>query len=272
MNGGVVAKSIRETWSLTLICGLGAAVFEAVIVFAVTSFQDEIIYQIEQIEFARKMMEALLGADLGAGLGVDSLRPIAWAHPVLFTILWAHTITTTTRLPVGEIDRGTIDVLLGLPLSRPALFLTEAVVWLGSLAVVLGFAVAGNLGANAWLLEEPAPVEGLRVALVALNLFLLCGAVGAFGLLVSACSDRRGRAVGIVMGVVLAHFLWSVLGQFWPFAETYAWLGIMHYHRPQPLLQEGVAPYGDLAVLGALMVALGGAALAQFRRRDICTV
>ena len=49
-------------------------------------------------------------------------------------------IVLCTRMPAGEIDRGTIDVLLSLPVSRRAVYWSESIVWLitGVLILVMG--------------------------------------------------------------------------------------------------------------------------------------
>jgi ABC-2 type transport system permease protein len=109
------------------------------------------------------------------------------------------------------------------------------------------------------------------LAVVVANLFCLYFAVGGVAYFVSACSDRRGRAVGVVFAIVLTSFFLQMLGQFWSPAKTVGFLGVLHYYRPYEVLQNGSVPWGNIVTLvlfGAVFWVSGGV---KFQRRDICT-
>ena len=119
--------------------------------------------------------------------------------------------------------------------------------------------------------QEMRP-ELSRAILVTVNLYCVYVAVGGIALLVSALSNRRGRAMAIVFGIVLASFLLNFVAQFWEPARQIAFLGVMKYYQPAQVLQSGDPPFQDLAVLllvGVLAWLLGGEVVA---RRSICTV
>ena len=69
-----------------------------------------------------------------------AVESIGWVHPVVLAITWVDAIIATTRVPAAEVDRGTIDVLLGLPISRFNLFASETLVWLASGVALLSLA------------------------------------------------------------------------------------------------------------------------------------
>src|SRR5262245_35132305 len=118
MNRGLVLKSLHEVWPATLICGLGLCVVEGVLAYVLPVFQQQFSDQILQIQFLQSMVKAMLGMDTGETLGPEAFMSVPWAHPVVLALVWAHAIVCCTRVPAGEVDRGTIDVLLGLPVSR----------------------------------------------------------------------------------------------------------------------------------------------------------
>jgi ABC-type transport system involved in multi-copper enzyme maturation permease subunit len=196
---------------------------------------------------------------------------MAWVHPVPLALVWAHAIFSCTRVPAGEVDRGTADVLLSLPVSRWDVFLAETLVWLGCGAAILAAALGGNLLGSLGLPSAQRP-ELPRLLIVLLNLFCLYWAVGGFTALVSSFSSRRGRAMTLVFLVLLALFLLNYLAQFWQPLEKIAFLSPLHYHRPVETLSGGAWPWKDIAILlgaGAVMWIAGGAV---FARRDLCTV
>src|SRR5207249_4078940 len=165
----------------------------------------------------------------------------------------------------------TVDVLLGLPVSRWEVFVSETVVWLVCGTAILGAALVGNLLGAQGLPPEHRP-QLSRLFIVLANLFCLYAAVGGLAWLVSSLSDRRGRAMTIVFLVLLALFLLNYLAQFWQPLEKIAFLSPLHYHRPVNALGSGIWPWRDMVILLAAGGTLWFAGGVVFARRDLCTV
>jgi hypothetical protein len=105
------------------------------------------------------------------------------------------------------------------------------------------------------------------------NFYCLYLAVGGLACLVSAVSDRRGRAIAVVFAILLASFLLNFLAQFWRPAEIISFLSLMSYHKPLVVMRSGGGwPFGDMAVLLGFAAATWLAGGIWFARRDICTV
>ncbi len=273
MNRGLVLKAVREVWPVTLGLGLALLAIEAVLAYVLPTFQQQFSQQIMQLQFAQTLIKALLGTDMGKGepMGPEMITAIAWVHPVVLALVWAHAIVVCTRVPAGEVDRGTIDVLLGLPVSRWELFLSDTAVWLASGAVLMGAALAGNLYGASRVTGSSTPGLG-RLVIALADLFCLYLAVGGLAWLMSALSDRKGRAMAAVFILVVGSFLLNYLAQFWRPAERLAFLGVLNYYRPLFVLRDGAWPLRDMAVLGGVGAALWLAAGIVFARRDLCTV
>lgn len=269
MNAGLRRRALRETWLPTLSFGLALLTFQVVIAIVLPTFFSDMAEQFLQLPFIRNMVRALLGP-VGDNIDARALASFAWVHPVVLALLWAHAIILATRVPAGEIDRGTIDVLLALPVSRWQLYTVEAVVLLGSGVVVVALTLTGNVFGSTLAPQAEAPPFA-RLLAVAANLLCLHAAVAGTAFLTSACSTRRGRAVTVVFAIVLLAFFVQVLAQFWPPAEAFAWLGFMHYYRPHSVLQGGGWPLADMAVLGGTGLGLWAVGGVVFARRDIVT-
>lgn len=270
MNRGLLLKSWRETWPPTLLFGIALIIIEAILAFALPKFQAQLSAQLASTPFFRNLIGAMIGADVSGGIGPEMFAAIPWVHPVVLALAWAHSIVLCTRVPAGEVDRGTIDVLLALPVSRWQLFVTESAVWLAAaLSVIaaawLGNALGARLGGNA-LGIAPA-----RFAPVAANLFVMTAAVGALAGLASSMSDRRGRALTVALLVILASFLLNYLAQFWEPADRIAWLSALQYHQPLRTLQGGRWPLADMSVLAGAGAVMWAAAGIVFARRDLAT-
>jgi ABC-type transport system involved in multi-copper enzyme maturation permease subunit len=173
-------------------------------------------------------------------------------------------------VPAGEVDRGSIDVLFGLPVSRWQLQANESFAWVVSAAVLLLMFVAGNRLGNA--LAHGPRIELWRLAALAGNLFCLYIAVGGLAWFVSAQSDRRGRAASVVVAFVLFSFLLGYLEPFWKVAERLSFLSVLHYYVPLRVLRDGVVPVRDMLVLAGFGAALWTAGGIVFARRDLSTL
>lgn len=268
---GLFTKSFHEVWLPTLLFGLSLLAVMALLTYVLPQIQEGLGGVFEEIPFVRSMLAALLGTELGDEITARTLQAFLWVHPVVLALVWAHEISLCTRTPAGEIDRGTIDVLLSLPVSRRALYVCESIVWLVTGLLILLMGLLGHRIAAPTMPQEMRP-ELSRAILVTVNLYCVYVAVGGIALLVSALSNRRGRAMAIVFGIVLASFLLNFVAQFWELARQIAFLGVMKYYQPAQVLQSGDPPFQDLAVLllvGVLAWLLGGEVVA---RRSICTV
>jgi ABC-2 type transport system permease protein len=270
MNRGVLLKAWRETWPMTLLFGGGLFLLQGILTFALPRLQEELSRQLAALPFLQNFVGAMIGADLSGGMGPEMFAAIPWVHPVVLALVWAHAIVLCTRVPAGEVDRGTIDVLLGLPVSRWQVFVNESAVCLGAGAAVAAMALLGNvlggrLGGNS------LGVSPGRLVPVAANLFVLSMTVGAFAWLMSSLSDRRGRALGATFLAALAVFLLNYLAQFWEPARRLAWLSVLRYHVPLPVLRSGRWPWADLGVLLGVAAVLWTGAGVIFARRDLST-
>jgi ABC-2 type transport system permease protein len=271
MNRGLMLRALREVWPPTLLLGCALMLVEGILAYVLPRFAEQFSEQIREMQFVQTIIKAMLGADVSAGLGPEMFMAIPWVHPVVLAVVWAHAIVCCTRVPAGEVDRGTIDVLLGLPVSRWGLMVSESAVWLASGVVVVAMGVAGSRLGGVRLAPWQRP-ELARIVIVAANLFCVYFAVGAFSWLMSALSDRRGRAITSAMLVLLASFLLNYLAQFWSVAEKLSWLSLLSYHRPLEVLRDGKWPLKNMAVLIGAGAALWTAAGVVFSRRDLSTI
>ena len=267
MNAGLLRRSAREAAPATAIFAAGLAVVEMLLAIAARSAERLVAGPLLDLPFVQGIFQALLGvqpSDQGGLAG--AFASVAWAHPVVLALVWAHAITLFTRVPAGEADRGTLDLFLGLPVGRWQLWWHEGLVGGAAAALVTMAAMVGALaGAAAGGVRLP----GSTLALLAVNLACLAALMAGFAALASAVSAHqapaRGAAVGLAVGAVLLHYL----GQFWAAAGRFVFLSPIHYYRPLPIIQQGRVQPGDLITLAAAALALWIAGGLVFTRRDL---
>ncbi|MFG0327614.1 MAG: ABC transporter permease subunit [Phycisphaerales bacterium JB037] len=268
MQRGVLLKAIRETWLMTLLFAAGLFAFHSMLAYVMSSFYDDLVGTLMVNRFFQTIMQAMLGQDFGEGITRDAAAAFCWVHPLGLFVLCGYLMAYCTRFPAGEIDRGTIHLLLGQPVSRLSLVLGETAVGLASLLLLLGFCtVAHVLGLLAYLPDAGAVLDVLPA--VVANLLALLLAVGGIACLISSVSRRRLAAIGGVFAVVEAWFLLNYLAPFWKMAESLSFLGALHYYRPLAIVRDGAWPVGDIAILSTIGLLFWAAGLLLFTRRNL---
>lgn len=268
---GLLAKAFRETWLMTFLFGFGVFCVLGLLTHVLPQIQGSITDVFKEIPIAKSLFSAMLGTELGSEVTAQSMQSFLWVHPVFLALTWGFEMIFCTRIPVGEIDRGTVDLLFGLPVSRRKVFLCETIIWLLSGVWLLSCALAGH-----WLIAPLLP-DVIRpdfsvTLMVLLNFYCVFIAVGGIGFLIASVSNYRSRAVGTFFAIVLISFLLNFLAQFWIPARQIAFLSVMSYYRPaQTILSSEFASSNLLILLGIGAVAWAAAGEIM-ARRSLCSV
>ncbi len=268
---GLLTKTLREVWLGTLLVAAALFGVNVLLTVLIPKVQDGIGDVLDKLPFAQTMMRALIGTEIGDAVAAQAMQAVLWVHPIVLTLLWFHAINLSTRVPAGEVDRGTIDFLLGLPITRRQLYWSEVLVWLTTGIVLLACGFAGHR------LAAPAMPAGMRPdartsLMIMTNLYCVYLAVGGVGFFVSSLSSHRSRAIAVVFTLVLASFLLNFAAQLWETAARFAPLGILEYYRPAVVLHTGAFPTSDVLVLLAIAIVSLIAGSEVMARRSICTV
>lgn len=203
-------------------------------------------------------------------------------HPVVLALasLWA--VSRAAGAVAGELDRGTLELLLSQPVPRNRLVLAHFIVDLIVIplfcASVLagtqaGLALAGPFEVDYSSLDDlklpmplpkgpdVLPVDAIGQWAALVNLAGLMFAISGITLLISSLNRSRWRAMGFAGLIVLGMFIVNVVGQLWDSAAVLRPFSLFYYYQPQKIwlkndwLIEGTA-IPVLAVLTA--VGIGG--------------
>jgi ABC-2 type transport system permease protein len=258
---------------------------------------------IENIIFSGpgKLAQTIIGGEsLHFERAMDVLS-IGYVHPLMQIIFAIWAIGRAASAVAGEIDRGTMELLLAQPIPRRSVILAhlcvDAIVipllclslWAGTL---LGVHLVGPFTADTSALKAfPFPVtideSLLRVDAWAFgpalwNVGALLFATSGVTMALSAASRFRNRVIGAAVLLFLVQFLVNVVGQL---LDSVAWmrpLTVFFYYQPQQVVLKGLwtvnpgaawggGPFGVnmLMVLFAVGAAGYGLALLIFARRDL---
>jgi len=267
---GLLEKTWRETFWGTVAFAVGFGVAEGLLAYAIPTMFLPYAEELLKMEFLQPFLVGLLGERVEGAFERNNVIALAWLDPVVFAILWAHAIWVCSRAPAGEIDRGTADVLLGLPVSRFRLYLAESIGLAAGGVFVVAFGLFGNWIAT-WFLASGLEGVVRYTTMMAVNLYFVTLAVAGVVFAASAVSDRRGRAVGLSLFVVISSFLISFLAQLWSPFEHVRWLSVLRYYKPLDIVRYDAWPVNDMVTLFLVGAAFWGVGAVVFMRRDIRT-
>jgi ABC-2 type transport system permease protein len=255
-----------------------------------------------------KVSQAALGwGDLNFERPNDFLA-MGMLHPVVLTLCVVWGVGRAAGAVAGEIDRGTMELLMSQPVPRSRLILAHFVVDLIVLPVIclsfflgtqFGLAVVGDFvpdyttlrnlkGPGAEFLREklptddsPLPVDGTSELYGLVNTLALLFAVSGMTMAISAAGRSRWKATGYAVLVVVLMFVANTIGQLW---EPVGWvrpLTFFFYYQPQRAMLDadwmadlgkawpGMPPVSGPGVLFAVGAVGYLLALRTFTRRDL---
>ena len=268
---GLLEKTTREIWRMVALTSAGLALVMGLFVQILPQFQSGLNDIILQVPFIRTLISGLMGMDVSAGLSPQMLLVVVWSHPIILATVWGFAIALGTRVPAAEIERGTIDVLLGWPVSRRTIYLSEMIVCVVAGFLLLGSGFLGFVISSSTLPSDLKPNFG-NAALTLVNLFAVHVAVGGTVQCISAACDRRGTAMGMSIAFVLGSFLVQFLSTLWPPAERVVFASFAHYYQPAQVMLSGTLPVENVLVLlgfGIVLWVIGGAV---WSRRSVLTI
>ena len=165
-----------------------------------------------------------------------------------------------------DLDRGFLDLPLATPLSRARYLAASIAGQALAMAVLAALTVAG-----VWVTARLVGVDfdPGRFAVAGVLSWLFGCAIAGVTTLLAVVTLSRGRASGIVGGMLVVMYLIFVVVQV---SSDWAWLAPLSawdHFRTTALIDDGILPAGDMALFAVIAIAGWVAALVAFRRRDL---
>jgi ABC-2 type transport system permease protein len=205
-----------------------------------------------------------LAPNVQAGFGVQDYLAFTWIHPLFIGLGAAFVVSRATDALAGEIERGSIYLLLSRPMPRWSLVVGRAAEMVVGAGVI---ALAGWLGLVLGAQTLPYPLPLAPYGLAALMAWLVFAALGGVAFLIAALCSRTSVSAGLGTAWTLIAFVLDVIPAVAesPLGRLNPW----HHYFPQAVVASGhLDPVGVLVLLAWLAGGVG-AAVSVFGRRDM---
>jgi len=197
---------------------------------------------------------------------------LAFVDPVIVLAATVWGITRGSDAVSGQLERGTLEMVLAQPVRRLAVFVTQALATTAAAALLCGVlfaAVYTAVSMGPWA----GKVDPLRFVPAACNVFGLMVCMAGIAACVSAADSYRWRTIGILCGFYVFSILAKLVGRLSTSLGWVGYLSILNAYEPQRLVGDPSTSWPLLATYDGVLLGLGIAAYAIgaviFCRRDL---
>jgi ABC-2 type transport system permease protein len=308
MTGTLVRKILRDLRIAILVVALLLVAFQCLWVKIADRISNDLMQQLQGLGAASmvspqeieatifegpgKIMRTIIGGESISLFRITDMLSVGYVHPLMLILFSVWAIGRAAGAIAGEIDRGTMELLLAQPVARYRLLVAHLCIDFLTIPLFCLSMWAGNcLGINLVGVQEignspnaPGIPIDPRVFLPGLvNVSALIFAVTGYTMWLSSCGRFRWRVLGLAVFITLVQFLINVVGQLWDAIALLRPLTVFYYYQPQQIILQRnwlidlskVWNIGDTAGINgvAVLVLVGviGYALAfwTFCRRDL---
>lgn len=241
---------------------IGMSALALMVIWAFPSFRDAM--DVDEIleAYPEAMLRLFRIEEMSTLEGFLAAEFYTFGWVILLSLYFAY---STASVVADDVDRGRMDTLLAMPVSRPRVA-AEKFLAVGVPIVVVNAAVAPVVLAGSYLIDEPlAAVDLVALHLLAIPFLYACAGIG---LLASVVFDRASVAQRVAIGVTFALYLAESLLTDTEYEELGA-VAPMRYFDPNSVLIDGSYDLLGAAVLVAATLGLLVASQVWFARRDV---
>jgi len=257
-------------------------------------------FQNKLFEGPGKFFQTMLGGEDARFDRPQDMLCVGYLHPFLLTVCSIWAVGRASSAIAGEIDRGTMELLLAQPIARSKIVAAHLMVdltvipiivlalWLGT---ATGVTLLSPFQPDLATLEDlglkpadvaPQSVSARMMLPGVLNTAGLLFALSGLTIFLSSMGRSRWRVIGMSIVIVLVMFVVNVLGQLWDGIAFLRPFSVFFYYQPQKIVlrdnwsADFRAAWGDgLPEVNVVLVLLAVGAVGylmawrSFARRDI---
>lgn len=260
---------VESRWFLALLAA-GLFGLSWLFVFVASRIESEqrretnVVSSLRRAEFVRRM------GGPAADFSTTSIELALWRHPFIMLMILTWSIGRGTLAVAGEIERGTLDLIMSRPVSRSAYLFSQVLVALAGIALLAVALIVGNLVGTRYNAVDTPPGL-LRLGRGALALAALAFSVYGYSLFFSALDSVRWRANMFASALSIAMYVAWVLATI-PSLNNLQWLEHWSIFTACDPVEAAIKAENlafNVSVLGGLGLGFIVAAFVAFNLRDL---
>ena len=270
MNRALWRKAFSDIWVQLLISSLILAGFSWLFLWLLSLFKGDI--GVTLLKAMPGFIQRMLGLPIAEMATPAGWISIVFVHLVILLVCGGWAVGRGSDPICGEIGRGTMDLLVTLPVWRPTLIVIPAVAaTLG--AALLAASIMLGIALGLYCLHISKEISLVQFIPGAVNLFSMIFCLTGITALLSSIIHDRWRTIAMAVGLYLVSLIIETICRVWPAGAWLHYCTFLCTFKPQELivlrdnsLWTQVIYNGVLLGIGLLCYAAGAAI---FSRRDI---
>jgi len=261
-------KILRDNRKTLISYGIGLFIYSFLVLIIYPSIQSS-IGSIE--DYMKNLPESFLAA-----FGMKSLDYFTFNGYVAgeyLNLMWIIIIlffiaSFAGRIVAGEVEKGTIELLLARPISRIKIALAYISAFLLGILILEAATVLGFWLPHFWV--NSFTIDWLAIINAMLMLLFFSLAIFGYSFLFSCLFSNKGKVVALSASLTLVFYIINFLYLYW---DHFAWLRhftLFYYYRGADLLMGKSIILTDVLLYLAVFFVCIGIGLWYFNRRDIC--
>ncbi|NLH41568.1 MAG: hypothetical protein GX448_06985 [Planctomycetes bacterium] len=161
------------------------------------------------------IVRTAIGGDLVESGSLTALLTVGYQHPLVMFLYLLYAVGVPVGLLPGEIQRGTMELILSRPITRTQIYVCAAVLSLVGMFGLISMMFLGTVvSVHLYTFGEPIDLSlFLRLSACAA---LLAGAFGAFALVCAASFERLYAAAGVAAAFLTLNYFIAIVAEWWP--------------------------------------------------------
>jgi ABC-2 type transport system permease protein len=185
--------------------------------------------------------------------------------PIILIIL---ALTYASSSIAGEIDKGTIELLLAQPISRLKIFLAK---YFSGLVIITVFILLSNFSVVPFALLHNVDFQLQNYLTVSIIGFLFVFAIYGICIMLSSISSSRGKPMAITGGILIIMYALNVFSALQESVEYLKYASFFYYYDFAAAAIHNQLDILNVAVFLTVGIITSVAAVIIFVKRDIAT-
>lgn len=215
-----------------------------------------------------EQFKTMMGNQFFSTLTIDGAAAFGFNHPIVLAIFIILVISVSASNIAGEVEKGTMELLLSFPVKRTSLITKLWAIGIFIVFMVILSAILGSVFSVA-IYDNLSIKFIIKILKIGLNLWLLIVLIFSFSLMISAFEREGSKVVAKTAVVVMTFYFLDLLSTMWKAVSFTKPFNIFTYYQPQKLISGERSLLQNIPVLLILIVVFFLIARWQFNRRDI---
>jgi len=168
----------------------------------------------------------------------------------------------------GEVDEGTMEILLAQPLSRLHIFWGK---YIAGLTLLFVFSFVSVFSVIPFALLHNVDVQLANHLYVAIVGLLFGITIFSISMMLSSLFSARGRVVSIIAGLLIGMYALNLVASLKESLENFKYLSFFHYYDSNAAIIDSEIYFLSIAVFVGITVLCSIAGSMIFMKRDVAT-